>query len=330
MKRKIMTLLMVISLCFVTTGCNKNNNEDNKLSIVSTVYPMYDFVNQIIGDDSEAINTTLLLDNGNDMHSYEPSLEDTTKILEANIFIYIGGESDSWVSDVLDKNKDDSLIVINVMDLLKERLLEEEIKEGMEGHEDHEHEHDHEHEEIELDEHVWLSLKNASLICSEIYSALDKIDSSNKDLYKQNLDTYLDKLEQLDNEYKTMVSNASKNCILFADRFPFRYMVNDYNIDYFAAFVGCSSATEASTQTIAFLVDKVVELKLNVILVIDGSDQTIANTIKKDALKKDSTQDIEILTIDSLQAVNMKSVEDDFSYLKVMKQNLEVLKKTLA
>ncbi len=349
MKKICIVLLLILALTCSVVGCG-TSSDDDKLTIVTTIYPIYDWVNEVIGDETQDTEITLLLDNGTDMHSFQPSTAQIVEIYNADLFIYVGGESDEWVDDILENNTNDSLVVINLFDLLEESLLDEEIIEGMEGYgdddccddEDHDHDdedddccddedHDHDHEDGESDEHVWLSLTNAKTCCTAIASALSKINEDSKTAYEANATAYNALLTDLDSQYESAVEAGSKDTILFADRFPFRYMVQDYDINYYAAFVGCSSETEASTETVAYLVDKVVELKLDVILIIDGSDGSIAQTVKSDATKVDSTRaDIEILTINSLQSVSLSAIDDDFSYLSVMKSNLEVLKKALA
>ncbi len=337
---KKLCLLLVIILVFAccATACQTTDNDD-RIQIVVTIYPVYDWVCNIVGDNADNVDITLLLDNGNDMHSYEPSVSETVQILEADMFIYVGGESDDWVDSMLENNATTNLTVINLITVLGDNALDEEVVEGMESDHDHDddddccdedHDHDDE-EEAETDEHVWLSLDNAVTICTAIEAELSAIDADNATTYTANLATYTSELEALDQLYESAVASAVKGYVLFGDRFPFRYLFNDYSISYYAAFVGCSTATEASAETIAFLVDKVVELELDVILIIDGSDGTIASSIKADAVKVDSSrQDVQILTLDSMQSVNVSELASDYSYLSVMTSNLEILKLALA
>lgn len=335
MKKLCILLVIVLAFACCATAC-QTTDQDEALEIVVTIYPIYDWLNQILGDEVDSANITLLLDDGNDMHSYEPSVAEVANILQADIFVYVGGESDEWVSDMLDNNSSGDLIIINLVEVLDDAVLDEESVEGMEDEHDHdededEDEHDHDEEESELDEHVWLSLNNAQTICTALEQALSTVDADNKDTYSANLTAYNAQLEELDQLYQTAVDSATQDYILFGDRFPFRYLVNDYGISYYAAFAGCSTAAEASSETIAFLVDKVIELQLDVILIIDGSDGSIASTIKSNATKLDGTcEDVQILTLDSMQSVVLSELDASYSYLSAMTSNLEVLKLALA
>ena len=338
MKNKIKTivaLVMVMALAMASlTGCGKSKAKaSEKISVVATIFPEYDWVKNIVKDNAE-VDITMLLDTGVDLHSYQPTADDILKISTCDLFIYVGGESDEWVEDVLDKATNKNMKVLNLMEVLGESVKEEEMKEGMqEDAEEHEHEHEdadeenheHEEEEIEYDEHVWLSLKNAEIICKKISEEMSKIDSKNKDKYSKNSEEYIAKLKQLDEKYEQVCNDSKVKTLLFGDRFPFRYMVEDYDLDYYAAFVGCSAESEASFETIKFLADKVDELNLNTILQIESADGKIANTIKKTTKAKD----MEILTMNSMQSVTSKDVENGDNYIGIMESNLEVLKKAL-
>ncbi|MBQ9749520.1 MAG: zinc ABC transporter substrate-binding protein, partial [Clostridia bacterium] len=271
---------------------------------------------------------TLLLDNGVDLHNYQPTAADIIKISECDMFIYVGGESDGWVDDVLANATNKDMVVINLLEVLGEDIVkEEEIVDGMEHEDDHEHEdedHDHEHTHAD-DEHVWLSLKNAKLICSHVAEKLGDIDPENKDTYNTNLTAYLEKLNHLDGEYQSAVEAGAKNTLLFGDRFPFRYLVEDYNLNYYAAFSGCSSESEASFETIAFLSGKVDELGLGVVLTIDGVNHKIAETVISNTTAKNAR----ILSMNSMQSVSSTDVKNGVSYLSLMEENLTVLKEAL-
>lgn len=358
----ILSSLLATSL-FLYTGCGKTESatekadkiakETKKFHIVSTTFPQYDWTKEVIGDKIDLYDMTLLLDNGVDLHSYQPTAEDIMKISECDLFLYVGGESDGWVDDILEKAVNKDIKVVNLVETLGEKVKIEETVEGMEPHshehthedgehdedehdhedgEHHEDEHDHEdgehHEDEhdhEEDEHVWLSLKNASLITKEIENALSELDPTNAQSYHENSETYIKQLEDLDKEYQTMVDTAKRKTVLFGDRFPFRYLVDDYHLDYFAAFSGCSAETEASFETITFLANKVDELQLPTICVLENSDQKVANVIKSNSKKK--SQDI--VAMDSLQSVTKQQVDSGYTYLKAMKQNLENLTKVL-
>lgn len=324
MKRKIFAIILSVFLILpVFSGCNNKDTSgsNKKLSVVCTIFPQYDWVKQILGDKASGVDMTLLLDNGIDLHNYQPTADDIIKISECDLFIYVGGESDKWVDDVLKSAKNKNMQVINLMDILKNSVKEEEVKEGMEAEE----EEDSKEEEPEYDEHVWLSLKNAKTICGAISDSLGKIDKSNADTYKQNSNSYIEKLNNLDTEYQNTVDGAKRKTVLFGDRFPFRYLVDDYKLDYYAAFVGCSAETEASFKTIVFLANKIDELSLPAILTIEGSDKSIANSIISNTKNKNQ----KILVINSIQSVTSDDVQNGMTYLSIMKDNLGVLKEAL-
>lgn len=322
--KKIIVVLTSILMMISISSCANNNttvNQDDKLQIVTTIFPLYDWTQNIIGDNPSDIEVTMLLDNGVDLHSYQPTAEDMVKIATCDIFIYIGGESDEWVEDALKEATNEKMIVLNMLQLLGEDAKEEERKEGME---EEEHEHEHEHEE-EYDEHVWLSLSNAKKLCNEIELAIEKIDSNNSKLYQDNLKAYTDSISKLDKEFQETISSSKQNVLLFGDRFPFRYFVDDYGLDYYAAFAGCSAETEASFETIVFLSQKVDELKLNNVMTIEGTNHKIAETIIQNT--KDKNQNI--LVLDSMQSITAEDIQKGISYLSIMEKNLQVIKDAL-
>lgn len=503
MKKYISILLAAVMAVGCLAGCGqKNSNEqadntdDGKLKVVTTIFPEYDWVKEIAGDEISNIDLTMLLDNGMDLHSYQPTSEDILKISDCDLFVYVGGESDSWVDDALKNATNKDMQVINLLDVLKDSIKTEESMPGMQAEEGHNHgyahfedsdvqdrtlsdwdgdwqsvypylqdgvldevmekkaesgektaeeykeyyengyktdvsqitidaenntmcfvkngvaskatyeykgyqiydyesgsrgvryffeatsgdadapkyvqfsdhgiapgkaEHFHiyagndgfdalseemenwptyypadmsgkeiaedmlEHEEKEYDEHVWLSLKNAQTLCKAIAEALETADPEHKDVYAANVDSYLEKLSSLDGQYQDAVANGSQKTLLFGDRFPFRYMVDDYGLKYYAAFAGCSAESEASFETISFLAKKVDELGLKNIMTIENSDQKIAKTIRDNT--KDKNQ--EILSLDSMQSTTSEDVKNGTTYLSVMESNLDVLKKAM-
>lgn len=503
MKKYISILLAAVMAVGCLAGCGqKNSNEqadntdDGKLKVVTTIFPEYDWVKEIAGDEISNIDLTMLLDNGVDLHSYQPTSEDILKISDCDLFVYVGGESDSWVDDALKNATNKDMQVINLLDVLKDSIKTEESMPGMQAEEGHNHgyahfedsdvqdrtlsdwdgdwqsvypylqdgvldevmekkaesgektaeeykeyyengyktdvsqitidaenntmcfvkngvaskatyeykgyqiydyesgsrgvryffeatsgdadapkyvqfsdhgiapgkaEHFHiyagndgfdalseemenwptyypadvsgkeiaedmlEHEEKEYDEHVWLSLKNAQTLCKAIAEALETADPEHKDVYAANVDSYLEKLSSLDGQYQDAVANASQKTLLFGERFPFRYMVDDYGLKYYAAFAGCSAESEASFETISFLAKKVDELGLKNIMTIENSDQKIAKTIRDNT--KDKNQ--EILSLDSMQSTTSEDVKNGTTYLSVMESNLDVLKKAM-
>ncbi len=314
------------------SGCGKTDT-DGRLSVVATVFPEYDWVMNVVGEKASDIDVTQLLDSGADLHSYQPTVADIAKVSSCDLFIYVGGESDDWVDDALKNRINADMQVINLMEILGDEAKEEEVVEGMEADDhDHDHEegeeeeeHDHVHEEAEYDEHVWLSLKSSQKFISAIAEAFGRIDPDNASLYTANAVAYNGKLDELDKRYEQAVEAASRKTVLFGDRFPFRYLVDDYGIEYYAAFVGCSAETEASFETIVFLAGKVDELGLPAILKIESSDGKLAETVKNNTASKDQ----KILTMDSLQSATSKEYAAGRTYLKIMEDNLAALTEAL-
>ncbi len=306
----------------VSTESTKGAQGEEKLQIVTTIFPEYDWVEAVLGDLSDQAEVTLLLDNGVDLHSYQPTVEDIKKVATCDLFLYVGGESDGWVADALKESTNKDMEVINLLDVLGESVKEEEVKEGMEAEEEEE---EGEEEEVEYDEHVWLSLKNASVLVNAIAESLEKMDPDHASSYQNNAKDYEAQLAALDADYQEAVDAATTKTLLFGDRFPFRYLVDDYGLDYYAAFVGCSAETEASFETIRFLADKVDELSLKSVMTIENSDQRIAQTI----IQNTKSQDQKILTLDSMQSTTSEDIANGTTYLSVMEENLEVLKEAL-
>ncbi|MCR5799175.1 MAG: metal ABC transporter substrate-binding protein [Lachnospiraceae bacterium] len=355
-KKGLLAILIALVLCMGNIACGNtdaanNKNTDKKYSVVCTIFPEYDWVKEVLGDKADNFEMNLLLDNGVDLHSYQPTAADIAKIAQCDLFIYVGGESDEWVEDALAEATNKDMQVINLLEVLGDSVKEEEVVEGMEDEHEHEHgedeheedEHDHEHDEeehehdedehehhheegeIEYDEHVWLSLKNSQVLVDAIAASVAVIDPDNASVYTGNAKAYNEKLGALDEEYAKAVDAADVKTVLFGDRFPFRYMVDDYGLDYYAAFVGCSAETEASFETVTFLAGKVDELKLGSILVIESSDKKIAETIKQNTADKNQN----ILVLDSMQSTTSGDIEAGKTYLGIMTDNLEVLKEAL-
>lgn len=295
----------------------------DKFSVVCTIFPEYDWVREILGDHADNAELTYLLDNGVDLHSYQPTADDMIKISSCDLFIYVGGESDEWVENALADAMNKDMKVINLMDVLGDSAKVEELKEGMQESE-HEHEHDHEHEheegEVEYDEHVWLSLKNAKVLCAEIENNISEIDHANASDYQANLDSYVAKLDALDNDFAALVDSSSVKTLIFGDRFPFRYFVDDYSIDYYAAFIGCSAETEASFETIAFLSDKLNEYDCDTVFTLENSDKSIAETIIST-----SGRNADIAELNSLQSVSTDDIAGGATYISIMEKNYDVL-----
>ena len=297
------------------SGCSQNDVKNSeKLTVVATVFPAYDWTREILGEEGEI---TLLSGNGADLHNYQPTAQDMTKIATCDMLIYVGGESDKWAEEVLKTSAKKDTIAVNLLEVLGEAAVEEEALEGME--------HDHENEDTpQDDEHVWLSLKNAQTVCNYIAEQLGNIDGENAEIYNENAKKYNEKLDNLDAKYKETVKTARYDTLLFADRFPFRYLADDLGLTCYAAFSGCSAETEASAQTIAFLSGKLGELNLPAVMIIDGSDGSIASTVIKTAKGNQK-----ILTLDSMQSVTQEDLESGVTFLSVMESNLNILKEAL-
>lgn len=320
MKRFLALILAVIMAATIFAGCSSAPAKDEgKLNIVTTIFPEYDWVSNITSG-AEDVNITLLLENGADLHSYQPTAEDIVKISSCDVFIYVGGESDKWVDDALKGATNKEMTVINLLDILGTKAKEEETVEGMQAEKEEKDGKEEAEEEVELDEHVWLSLKNASMLCGKISDKLSEKDAKNKELYSKNTENYLKKLNELDARYKAVRDSAKYDTLIFADRFPFRYLIDDYNLKYYAAFSGCSAESEASFETVAFLAKMLDELKLPALMKIDGSDGKIANTV----LQTSNQKNAKILELDSMQSVNKKDIEEGKTYLSIMESNLAV------
>lgn len=328
MKKYISILLAaVIAVCGLS-ACSQNKpnmntqtkDNDKRIKVVTTIFPVYDWVKEIAGDEASNIDLTMLLDNGVDLHSYQPTADDIMKISDCDLFIYVGGESDEWVEDALKEAVNKNMKVINLLDVLGNAVKEEEVVEGMEAEEEEES-----GEEPEYDEHVWLSLRNAKVLCEAIADDLAEIDTENAHTYQENENAYADKLDELDEKYQETVDSASQKTLLFGDRFPFRYMVDDYGLNYYAAFVGCSAETEASFETITFLAGKTDELGLKNIMIIEKSDQRIARTIIENTREKNQG----ILTLDAMQSTTSDDIKKGATYFSIMESNLNVLQEAL-
>ena len=330
MKRTLTkTISLIIIIAFVIccfSGCGSDQPADSSesvqgggLKIVTTIFPEYDWVMNILGDNPAGAEVTMLLEDGVDIHSYQPTVDDLLTFSSADVFIYVGGESDSWVSDALATTASEDLIQVTLLDALGDSAKEEELVEGMQGEEEEEG------EEPEYDEHVWLSLKNASVLVKAIEEAIASADPANAETYRTNAEAYLDKLQALDAKYEKAISEAPIKTLLFGDRFPFRYMTDDYGLEYFAAFAGCSAESEASFETVTFLSQKMDELGLHSIMTIEGTDHKLADTIIQNTEKKDQ----QILTLNSMQSIKSNDVAAGASYLGIMESNLSVLQYAL-
>lgn len=307
-------LLLFCALCVLLSlsGCAQQTAED-RITVVAAIFPEYDWVRQIIGD-SPNVSLKLLVDNGVDPHSFQPKVSDIVEILSCDLLIYGGGESDEWLSELDGEEINPNRHVLELLPLLGENAHVAELTEGMRSRETEE----------ELDEHVWLSLKNAKQFCIAIADMLKDLDSANAALYERNLTVYLEKLDALDEQFEAIVNGSEKSTIVVCDRFPFRYLVEDYGLNYYAAFPGCSSESGASFETIVFLAEKVNHLEANAVLTLEGSDGRIARTVAENS----GREAVEVLTLNSMQSI---SLTDGLStdYLTIMEENSRVLEKAL-
>ena len=333
MKKIIAAATALLVAAGMFTGCGaseKPTAQGDKLKIVTTIFPEYDWTREILGDQSERAEVTMLLDNGVDLHSYQPTADDLIKIAECDLFIYVGGESDGWVESALASTSNPDRAVINLIDTLGDSVKLEEVVEGMQETEhDHEEDEDHAHDvdeqEAETDEHVWLSLGNAQAVCQKIAEKLGEIDPEHEQAYTQNALAYIDQLAALDAKYQAAVDAANNKTLVFGDRFPFRYLTEDYGLDYYAAFVGCSAETEASFETIRFLAEKTDALGLGHVLTIENPNHKIAETV----VANTSSKNQQVLSMDSMQSVTSKDVAAGATYLSIMEHNLDVLTQAL-
>lgn len=313
MKRILSILLIVAVILIGLCSCDTELSSD-KLSIVTTVFPEYDWVRNILGENEKNVDLTLLVGDGSDLHSFQPSVEDIVKISSCDVFINVGGESNKWVEDALKNAENKNMTVIDLMKILGNKAKQEEFVEGMQSEESDD-------EEEAFDEHIWLSLKNAVILTAEITEKLCEADKQNEALYKENYESYKEKLLKLDKEYTSLVNSAKRDTLLFGDRFPFRYLVDDYNLNYYAAFIGCSSETQADFQTISFLSEKIDELSLSSVISLENSDKKIAETVISNTKSKNQN----ILTMNSMQS----SADFGQSYISIMEDNLKTLEKAL-
>ena len=344
MKKYLSVVIIAIFMISIFSGCGNNGQtaeisgiDNDRPTIVTTIFPEYDWVRNVVGESSDTFDIKMLLGSGVDLHSYQPTAEDMATISKCDMFVYVGGESNRWVTDALKEAENSDMIVIDLLDVLGDRIKEEELVEGMQEEAEHEHpetaadiaaaltESGEEDEGPEIDVHVWLSLKNAKLCVSAIEEAVSTLDPDGSETYEANAKSYIEKLDALDRQYSDVVSAAETKTILFGDRFPFRYLVDDYGIEYYAAFVGCSAETEASFETIIFLAEKINELDLHCVFTIENSDQKIAKTIMQNTKSRDQ----KILTLDSMQSVTSWQIENGENYLSIMESNLKVLTEAL-
>lgn len=275
-------------------------------NIIAANFPCYDFVRQITGDAAEV---TLLIRPGTEVHTFEPTMADMIAISGADLFVYIGGESDAWADSMLDSLGDGAPVPVRLMECVEEAEAAE-------------HDHEHEHDEPEWDEHIWTSPKNAVKMLRRIEEALCEIRPEQAEAFHANADAYAAQIEQIDAELTAIVAGAARRKLVFADRFPFIYMTRDYGLEYEAAFSSCTSETEPSVQTMLQLIDTVRREEIPVVYTIEMSTGNVARMLAEET-------GVEILTLHSAQTVTRREFDEGESYVSLMRKNLEAIGKGL-
>lgn len=323
--KKIKIIVPIVLCIMLLAGCQKAyvpGKENGKMNIVCTTFPQYDWTKNLIVGMEDQYEVKLLLNQGTDMHSYQPTAEDVVVISECDLLIYGGGESEEWVHDAIKESDNNEMRTLCLMEAAHENVKEEVVVEGMQSNGEEEEE---DSAAVIGDEHIWLSLKNAKLLVTAIEEEIVQLDPKNRNLYDNNLESYVNRLDALDKEYEEAVANATYKTVLFGDRFPFLYLMEDYGLSYYAAFSGCSAETEASFDTITFLAEKLDAYDLPCVLVLENSDGKLANTIISSSKRQSGT----VVNMHAMQSVTKKDIDDGTTYLGLMKQNLEALKKAI-
>jgi len=315
---KFSKLFLIAASLFAAVSfnsCSKSQGNGEKIKVVATIFPVYDWCRQIIGDNPN-VELTLLVKNGTDLHSYQPSVKDILTIKNADIFVYVGGESDSWFEDTVeDADLNELQITMNLMQRLKDHVVMEEIVEGMETTEESES------EEAEYDEHVWLSIDNAQYICQFILNAMCAKDEVNTAVYTANYNNYITELENLKDEYSNVFAQCRNKTIIICDRFPFRYLTDEFNIRYYAAFAGCSTDAEAGFKTISFLANKLNESENKNVFRLENSTNRLCETV----ISNSNCSDCKILSLDSMQTTTLDQAQNGKTYLETMRYNLQCI-----
>ncbi len=321
--RRAAAFALALMLALSLAGCaSRQPVQDGKLQVVCSVFPYYDFARQIGGDD---VDVSLLVAAGKETHSFEPTPLDVITLSRADVFLYNGGESESWVEDILSAAGENISVTLPLMPQVS--ALAEEWSEGMEGgHDDHDH-HDHDNDEhdsddIEYDEHVWTSPVLAKALCQAICDALCQADPTHQEGYQTRLTDYLSQLDRLDADFREAVSAGQRRMVVFGDRFPLLYFCKEYGLDYRAAFHGCASDTEPSLTTLKYLIDKVNAENIPVVYTIELSSQKVARAIAE-------TTGAKVLTFHSCQTVSRAEFDGGATYLSLMLQNAEALREGL-
>ncbi len=328
---KIFKTMLAAAVCaaaaLCAAGCGSTDSsalagDGSRIQVVCTTFPAYDWVRELTRGREDGFEVTYLLEQGTDMHSFQPTAEDILRISQCDLFVYVGGESDKWAEDAIKGATNKEMKAFSLLGELGSSAKTEEVKEGMQA----EHEEETEHDDApEYDEHVWLSVKNAKTLCEKLSAELQTIDADNKETYAADLSAYLEKLTALDSDIRALADRAKNKTLIFGDRFPFRYFTDDYGFDYYAAFAGCSAETEASFETVTFLAAKIDELGAKTVYTIENSDQRIAQAV----IDSSKAKDAKTAVLDSIQSVSADRIAAGETYLSIMQKNLDTLKETV-
>jgi zinc transport system substrate-binding protein len=324
MKKIIACLMAALILMTGLTACSGKNGSsqesnkaaanEKKLSIVCTNFPEYDFVRQIVGDSADI---TMLLKPGAESHTFEPTPADIITIQNSDLFVYVGGDSDKWVDGILESMDQSTMRLFKLMECVN--LVEEELVEGMQPEENEKAESE---EGPELDEHVWTSPANAIKIVQKLSDTICELYTADQNTIKANTADYLKKLQKLDDDFRDVISNAGRKEIIVGDRFPFRYLCEEFGLSYYAAFPGCSTDTEANASTVAFLIDKVKSDHIPVVFHIELSNEQMCNSICEATGAKSEL-------LNAVHNVSDSDFKTGVTYIDLMEHNVEVLKEAL-
>ena len=317
--RRAISLLIALTLVVLSLSSCAVAPDNGQTDIVCTVFPIYDWAQNLLGGDTDGVSTRLLVNRGTDPHSYTPTPTDIAALHGADILIYVGGESDAWIEDVLSTIKNKEIKLIKLIDLLGDRALDAD--EDCTDSDCHDHEHDHEHEAGAYDEHVWLSLKNAEILCEALTAELSAALPASAEKIMANGTAYKEKLSALDTRFAEEIEKAPKELLIFADRFPFRYLTEDYSLEYEAAFSGCSADSEASFETVVRLSDKLKASDVGALMILESSSEDLARTV----ISNSGCEGIRIIRIDSMQSITSRDIERGETYLSIMEKNLAAL-----
>lgn len=321
MKKFIALILTVLLILAVFTSCGAYQEPTGeRLSIVSTIYPYYDFAKEITGDMADL---TMLVPAGSEIHDYEPTPKDILKIQNADIFIYNGGESDEWVEDILSSIDFDAKVLC-MFDFVNPLCADEHSIDGdsHHSHSEDEHHHDEDEHHHQYDEHIWTSPKNAMIFTQVISKEIQNIDTTNQKLYKENTKEYLNKLNAIDLSFETLADTCQRDTIVIADRFPLLYFTEEYNLNYVSAFSGCSSDTQPSVKIVTKLIDYIKANNVPVVFNMDNTNETFATLISEDTDSKTST-------LYSCGNITSKQFAQGVSYISLMELNYSALKEAL-